>query len=132
MKENSSFQVGAPSDDIVGFLQRAEHADPNSADISDDDNDANWGHHQLSGWATLFTSWHHIGSTGIACCLIAIVVKTCKVAQHLCFIKHINTSVFLSDVYLENIINLLWASWKEALGILVSENNILLTDTNVS
>jgi hypothetical protein len=121
MKENPSFQVGAPSDDVVAFLQRTEHADPNSPDISDDDNNANWGHLQLSGWATLFTSWHHIGSTGIASRLIAIVIKTCKVARHLCFVKNINAPAFLSDVYLESIIDLLWNSWKEALGILVSK-----------
>ena len=120
MKDNSSFQVGAPSDEVVAFLQHAEHADPNSPDISEDDNNASWGHCQLSGWATLFASWHNIGSIGIACRLIATVIKTCKVARHLCFVKHIDTSAFLSDVYLENIINLLWTSWKDAVGILVS------------
>jgi hypothetical protein len=56
----------------------------------------------------------------LACRLIATVIKTCKVARHLCFVKHIDTSAFLSDVYLENIINLLWTSWKDAVGILVS------------
>jgi len=120
MKENSSFQVGAPSDDVVAFLQRAKHADPNSPDISEDDNNASWGHDQLSGSTTLFASWHNIGSTNIACRLIAVVIKICKVARHLSFVKHINTSSFLSDAYLENTINLLWTSWKEALSILVS------------
>ena len=120
MKENSSFQVGALSDGVVAFLERAEHADPNSADISEEDKNANWGHYQLSGWAPLVASWHSVGSTGIACRLIAVVIKTCKVARHMCFVKHLNTLSFLSDVYLENIIDSLWASWKEALGIHVS------------
>ena len=48
MKENSSFQVRAPSDGIVAFLERAENADPNSLHISADDNNMNWGHHLLS------------------------------------------------------------------------------------
>ena len=132
MNENSSFQVGAPSDDVVAFLQRAENADPNSPDISEDDNNANWGHYQLSGSTTLSASWHNIGSTGIACRLIAVLIKTCKVARHLCFVKQINTANFLSDAYLENTINLLWTSWKEALGIPVSYHKTSLTDTNIS
>jgi hypothetical protein len=120
MKQNSSFQVGAPSDGVVAFLEHAEHADPNSPDISADDNDTNWGHYHLSGWAPLFASWHHIGSAGIACRLMATTIKTCKIAQYLCFVKQINASTFLSDAYLENVIDLLWTSWKEAIGILVS------------
>jgi hypothetical protein len=131
MKENSSFQVGAPSDGVVAFLERAENADPNSPDFSADDNNANWGHRQLSGWAALLASWHHIGNTGTACRLIAAVIKTCKVARHMCFANHINTSTFLSDNYLQNIINLLWSSWKEALGIQVSPHSkTSLTNAN--
>jgi hypothetical protein len=124
MQSNTSFQLGAPSPDVVAFLERAEHADPNSPDISDDDKDSAWGHYQLSGTTSLLESWDNIGNTGIACRLIAIAIKTCKVARHLCFIKQINPPAYLSDIYFSNIIASLWSSWKQATGINVSNITI--------
>ena len=124
MQNNSSLQLGAPSPDVVAFLERAEHADPNSPDIADDDKDSAWGHHQLSGTTSLLASWDNIGSTGIACRLIAVAIKTCKVARHLCFTKQINPPAYLSDIYLSNIIASLWSSWKQATGINVSNITI--------
>jgi hypothetical protein len=117
MQENASFQVGAPSDALVSFIQHADTIDPNSPEISEDDNNAAWGHKQLSGSSNLLTSWHNIGNTTVACRLIAVAIKTCQVARHLCFVKHINSSTYLGDIYLEKIIDSLWASWKEATGI---------------
>ena len=124
MQNNTSFQLGAPSADILAFLERAEHADPNSPDISDDDKDACWGHYQLPGSSSLLASWRNIGNIVVACRLIAVTIKSCKVARHLCFLKQINPSSYLSDIYLSEIINSLWSAWKVATGINVSDNTI--------
>jgi hypothetical protein len=126
MQNNTSFQLVAPSAELVAFLECAEHADPNSPDISEDDKGASWGHYQLSGSSDLLAQWHNIGNIGIACRLIAIAIKTCKVARHLCFVQQTNPSAYLCDIYLSNIINSLWRSWKEATGINVSDNNTSL------
>src|SRR6266852_3745377 len=117
MQENASFQVGAPSDALASFIHHADTIDPNSPEISEDDNNAAWGHTQLSGSSNLLMSWHNIGNTTVACRLIAVAIKTCQVARHLCFVKHINSSTYLSDIYLGNIIDSLWASWIDATGI---------------
>lgn len=123
MQKNTTFQLGAPSAEVVAFLERAEQADPNSPDISEDDKGASWGHYQLSGMSHLLAQWHNIGNTGIACRLITIAIKTCKVARHLCFVQRTTPSAYLSDIYLSNIIDSLWSSWKEATGINVSDAN---------
>lgn len=117
MQKNSSFQVGAPSDALTSFIQHANTIDPNSPDISEDDNNAGWGHKHLSGSSKLLASWRNIGNTTIACHLIAVAVKTCQVARHLCFVRQIKPASYLSDIYLEQIIDSLWASWIEAMGI---------------
>ncbi|KAI0945090.1 hypothetical protein AcV7_001720 [Taiwanofungus camphoratus] len=36
--------------------------------------------------------------------------------RHLCFICDINTNSFLSDAYLENVLDWLWTCWKDAGG----------------
>ena len=123
MQSNTSFQLGAPLAELLAFLKGAEGTDPNSPDLAEDDQDASWGHSQFSGLSSLLTSWHNIGNDIIACCLIAVAIKTCKVAQHVCFIKQINPTAYLSDIYLSNIISSLLASWKEATHINVSVNN---------
>lgn len=121
MQGNSSFQLGAPSTEVINFLNLVETADPNSPDISEDDKNDSWGHHSLSGSTSLLASWNNIGNTAIACRLIAAAVKTCKVARHICFIKQINPSGYLADIYLSNIVESLWKSWSTAVGIKVSK-----------
>ena len=120
MQRNASFQSGAPSDDLVTFLNRIEHADPASADISQDDTNESWGHYQFTAASltcrTAILSWNSVGSTGIACRLIAAAIKTCKVARHLCFTHNITSTSYLSDAYLSQIIELLWRFWGEAVG----------------
>jgi hypothetical protein len=121
MQSQPSFQLGTPSADVIAFLERAEHADPNSPDISEDDKGESWGHHQLAGSSPLLDSWHNICNTGIACRLIAVAIKTCQVARHLCFVKQIKPSAYLCDIYLSKIVDSLWGSWKQAVGINVSD-----------
>jgi hypothetical protein len=124
MQNNPTFQLGAPSADVIAFLEHAEHADPNSPDISEDDKGESWGHHQLAGASNLLASWHNVGNTVIACRLIATAIKTCKVARHLCFAKQTDPSAYLSDVYLSKIISSLWNSWKQATSTNVSDNSM--------
>jgi hypothetical protein len=116
MQNQASFQLGAPSPEIIGLLERLELADPNSPDISEDDKNQSWGHCQFSGSSSMLTSWDGIGNTGIACRLIAATIKTCKVARHVCFLNGINATTFLSDAYLSNIIEALWKSWSDTVG----------------
>jgi hypothetical protein len=80
MQNNPTFELGAPSADVTAFLEHAEHVDPNLPAISEDDRGESWGHHHLAGSSTLLASWHNVGNTGIACRLIAVAIKTCKVA----------------------------------------------------
>ena len=116
MQTTPSFRLGTPSANVLAFLEHAENADPNSPDISEDDKGESWGHHQLAGSSPLLESWHNIGNTNIACCLIAIGIKTCQVAQHLCYMQQTVPSAYLSDIYLSKIINSLWDSWKRAIN----------------
>jgi hypothetical protein len=98
------------------FLERIETADPNSPDLSDDDNNESWGHYQFtSGQMTcssVLTSWSSVGGTKGACRLIAAAIKTCKVARHICFSRAIEPTSYLSDVYLELVVGSLWSLWK--------------------
>ena len=104
-----------PSDDVLAFIGRIEGADPNSPAISEDDTNESWGHYQYTASAltctTVLTSWDSIGNIDTACRLIAAAIKTCKVARHLCFARHISPASYLSDIYLQNIVELLLQLW---------------------
>jgi hypothetical protein len=103
-----------PSQSVSAFLERIESADPNAPDISEDDTDANWGHYQFTAGnlrcSTVLSSWDEIGAT-TAKKLIAAALKTCQVARHICFEHGVNASGYLSDAYLQTLIQSLWTSW---------------------
>ena len=67
---------------------------------------------------SVLKSWESAGNTETACRLIAAAVKTCKVARHVCFQQKagLGTS-YLSDAYLQNVIEVLWTLWKDAGGV---------------
>jgi hypothetical protein len=115
--ERASLPCGQPSDDMVAFLDRIENANPNSPDISDDDNDASWGHFQFTAASltckSVLSSWSNVGSVSFACRLIAAAIKTSRVARHLCHSKQLKPTSFLSDIYLSNIVELLWELCKD-------------------
>jgi len=123
MRSHTTFQNGEPSADASAFLSRIQNADPNSPEISEDDTNQCWGHYQFSGagmtCTSVLTSWASVGNTGIARQLIAAAIKTCRVARHLCFQRAIESTSFLSDAYLENIIDILWTLWIDAGGVCV-------------
>ena len=115
--ERASLPCGQPSDDMVAFLDRIENANANSPDISDDDNDASWGHFQFTAASLtckfILSSWSNVGSVSFACRLIAAAIKTSRVAWHLCHSKQLKPTSFLSDIYLSNIVELLWELCKD-------------------
>lgn len=118
IKQTPHFQTGNPSANVLALLDRLETADPNSPEIQEDDANANWGHHQFAGSSltisTALESWASIGTTAVACRLIAASIKTCKVARYVCLKRQIKASSYLSDAYLENLLERLWSLWQQA------------------
>jgi hypothetical protein len=121
MEANPEFGRGLMPTPTTEFLSRLENADPADADLSEDDSGPSWGHCQFTGGAmtmkSVLTSWQSIGSTSMACKLIAATIKTCKVARHICFKQGIKTTTYLADCYLTNLIEELFTLWKDAGGV---------------
>lgn len=121
MEESPDFKAGKPSDDFVAFLARIKNLDPSEPGLSEDDLDASWGHYQFTGGrltcSAVLTTWDAVGGCESACDLIAAALKTCKVARHLCFERKIEATSYLSDVYLEHVVSILWDLWKLAGGV---------------
>src|ERR1700722_8795229 len=121
MESHTTFKSGEPSADVVAFLDRIKNADPNSPQFTEDNTNGSWGHYQFTGGnmtcTSVLTSWTSIGNTNIACQLIAAAIKTCKVARHLCFEHEVESHSYLGDIYLANVINILWRLWSEAGGV---------------
>lgn len=121
MELSPEFKVGKSSDDFTSFLERIKNANPNEPDLSEDDSDASWGHYQFTAGrltcTTVLTSWDAVGGCSNACDLIAAALKTCKVARHLCFERNVEVASYLSDIYLENVVSILWDLWKSAGGV---------------
>ena len=66
---------------------------------------------------SILKSWESIRNTEMACKLIAAAIKTCRVAHHICSQKNIETSRYLSDAYLQCIVEVLWTLWRDAAGV---------------
>lgn len=107
-----SSQAGEPSDNMVAFVDRIENADLNSPEIDDDDKGASWGHYQFMAssltCASVLSLWSHVGNASIACRLIAAAIKTSRVTRHFCHLNQLKPASYLCDVYLTNIVELLW------------------------
>jgi hypothetical protein len=121
MEENPHFKKGPCPHLTTTFLSRIEDANPNSPDVSEDDSGSNWGHLQFTGGAmtirSVLTSWECVGCTEIAQGLIAAAIKTCKVMRVFCHQCNIQTSSYLSDVYLQELVERIWTLWNEAGGV---------------
>jgi len=120
MALNPAFCEAPSSPDILEFIQRIESANPNAPDLDEDQLGQNWGHNQLtSGSLTcsnVLKSWELIGSVRIASQVIAVIIKTCKVARHLCLTSGISPSTYLADAFLRNAFEMIWKAWKDAKG----------------
>ena len=107
-----------PSSAALAFLTQIEAADPNTPDLSEDDDNEQWGHHQFTGGEMsidrVLDNWGAVATTSFARQLLAASVKTCRVARHLCFHrKRTPTASYLSDVYLERVVEKLWELAKD-------------------
>ncbi|KAI0050433.1 hypothetical protein FA95DRAFT_1487308, partial [Auriscalpium vulgare] len=109
-------EVGEPHDDVVSLLNRLESADPNDPSVNSDNKNESWGHKQFTAGLKCaeIKSWKQVGDVATACRLIAAALRTCKVARHICFVRNRETSGYLSDVYLEKLVNAISACWNEA------------------
>ena len=123
MEVHPDFQVLPTPPLTTEFLSRLENSSPTDPSLSEDDTGPSWGHYQFtSGNMTIksiIRSWDCIGTTKMACKLIAAAVKTCKVARHICFDQNITTTSFLADAYLSNLIDELCNVWVGAGGVSV-------------
>jgi hypothetical protein len=121
MANNPTFNSKPPSTEMLQFIARIETSDPNSTELAEDDSNASWGHYQFTAGSmtvqSVLTSWSSVGNTETACKLIAAAIKTCKVARFICFQRNIAGDIYLSDIYLENIVDRLWTLWKDAGGV---------------
>lgn len=109
-----------PSADVVALYERLRDADPNSDAFSEDDTNEGWGHWQYTAGGLnvkhAVSSWNAVGSIDVACQLIAVGLKTCKVARHICFhrlARPMGGPGLMSDVYFEMLVSRLWEMWKE-------------------
>jgi hypothetical protein len=129
MKACPDFRALAPSNDFTIFLERIEHADPNDATISEDNKGVGWGHHQFTAGSmtcsSVMKSWEDVGDTDTARRLIAAAIRTCKVARHLCEQTEVMATSYISDVYLDRVIETLWDLWKVAGAVSPSSAKII-------
>jgi hypothetical protein len=114
-----------PSNNVSAFLERIESANPNAPDLLEDDMNGNWGHYQFTAGsmrcATVLQFWDEIG-TSTACKLFAAALKTCKVARFVCFTRGIEVGSYLSDAYLQTLVESLWAARQKAMRSIDSSN----------
>ncbi|KAI0037341.1 hypothetical protein FA95DRAFT_1614314, partial [Auriscalpium vulgare] len=113
-----NLDLGQPSPELTAFLERIESADPNAPDLKEENKNESWGHYQFTAGSltcdTVFTSWSAVGNPRVACQLIAGAVRTCKVARSLCFLNKVEPKSYLSDVYLEHVIEKLYKTAQDA------------------
>jgi len=121
MEVHPNFGAGTTPTLTSNFLSRIENSDPADPNLSEDDTGPSWGHYQFASRSmkikSVIQSWECIGSTVIACKLIAATIKTCKVARHICYKQNITATSFLADAYLSNLVNELWDVWVKAGGV---------------
>ncbi|KAM6499838.1 hypothetical protein JOM56_005346 [Amanita muscaria] len=112
-KAQPKFVANDPSESLMNLIKETEGADPND-ELDEDENGLNWGHRIFSQRLGNL-SWQDIGSTVVACRLIAAVIKTCKQARHACAKLGIRGS-YISDSYLDRVIDILREEyeWKGA------------------
>jgi hypothetical protein len=116
MKACPAFRPSTPSNSFKTFFERIENADPNDATINEDNKGVGWGHYQFTGGSmtcsSVMKSWEDIGTTDAARKLIAAAIRTCKVARYVCEQTKIIATSYISDMYLERVIETLWELWK--------------------
>lgn len=120
MEAHSDFKHQEPSPKVIAFVQRIEDANP-GAELEDDNENEGWGHYQFTAGnltcSTVLCDWESIGNTSTACRLIAAAIKTCKVARAMCELRGVQPTSYLSDMYLNIVIDHIWNAWIAAEGV---------------
>ncbi|KAI0262749.1 hypothetical protein BC834DRAFT_828471, partial [Gloeopeniophorella convolvens] len=117
---------GPPSEQVTALLERVQHADPESPEINEDNMGESWGHDQFAGGGltilSSLTSWQGIGDVTTAFKLIAAAIKTCKEARLMCQAmgKSVPAASFISDSYLEILLEHVRDCWLDAGGVSTS------------
>ena len=121
MAASPDFKSSTPSDNVAAFLNRIDAADPNSSEIREDDTNESWGHWQFTAGSltitTVIQDWACVGGVNMACRLLAAAIRTCKAARQICHERDITSNSFLSDAYLNNMVDQLYKSWTAAGGV---------------
>ncbi|KAH9011010.1 hypothetical protein EDB85DRAFT_2160443 [Lactarius pseudohatsudake] len=129
MNAQSSFKEGEPSKQVATLLERVQFADPSSPDIDEDNTCQSWGHYQFTAGgispASSLTNWQEVGNVATALKLVAAAIKTCQEARLMCSNAGTPmTSGFISDVYLEKILECLENCWVAAGGVITSQKRL--------
>ena len=116
------FKQGTPSEQVTTLLNNVQYADPTSPDISEDNQYQSWGHDQFTAGgispSSSLTTWQDIGNVTTAFKLVAAALKTCQEVQLMCTNAGVpKTSGFISDVYLEQVLEWLEKCWVDAGGV---------------
>ena len=122
MNSQPSFKQGEPSKEVAALLEHIQFADASSPDIDEDNRGQSWGHYQFTAGglspSSSLTTWQKIGNVDTALKLVAAALKTCQDAQVMCANAGApKTSGFISDIYLEQILDCLEKCWDVAGGV---------------
>ncbi|KAH9020748.1 hypothetical protein EDB85DRAFT_2152869 [Lactarius pseudohatsudake] len=137
MNAQSSFKEGEPSKQVATLLERVQFADPCSPDIDEDNTCQSWGHYQFTAGgislASSLTNWQEVGNVATAFKLVAAAIKTCQEARLMCLNAGTPmTSGFISDIYLEKVLDCLENCWVAAGGVITSQKRLLPIPTTPS
>jgi hypothetical protein len=116
MNMQSAFKQGNCSLKVVMLLERVQFADPGSSEFDEDNLGQSWGHYQFTAGGispnSVLTTWQDFGSVANAFKLVAATLKTCQDARAMCTkAGMLETSGFISDVYLDQILTHLKECW---------------------
>ncbi|KAI9434415.1 hypothetical protein H4582DRAFT_1793231, partial [Lactarius indigo] len=121
MNAQMLFKQGKPSEKVTMLLERVQFADPGSPDIDEDNTCQSWGHDLFTAGgispSSSLTTWEDVGSVATAFKLVAAALKICQEARLMCTNAGTpKTSGFISDIYLEKILECLENCWVGAGG----------------
>ncbi|KAH9077679.1 hypothetical protein EDB83DRAFT_2311388 [Lactarius deliciosus] len=134
MNAQASFKQGKPSINVTALLEQVQFADPGSPDIDEDNTCQSWGHDLFTAGgispSSSLTTWEDVGSVATAFKLVAAALKTCQEARLMC----VNAGTpkidgFISDIYLEKILECLEKCWVGAGGTITSSHVLVVPTT---
>jgi hypothetical protein len=123
MDMQPEFMQGEPSENVATLLKRIQLADPASPDIDDDNRYDSWGHYQFTAGglspSSSLTTWQDFGNVATALKLVAAALKTCQDARAMCANADPLKKHFISDIYLEQVLEHLEKCWVDAGGVCI-------------